>query len=422
MVDIEKWKVMWMYSFSINDLLKASCIGQHVTVTLYCQTVIHGTLNEICSGYIRILDAVSGLNQDIPNQDIKLITFDGYSKSQKINSLALSEFKRQCEKAADENKVTFGYLFRDELEYYIECCHHHMLKEYIQAEICNKGARYTLGEYDEIYEYLLADETAAAKNQRTFHLIQILLLFRLRRYNDAVAYAVELLGKNITDGALVLACLSIQMKNQMEALFWLEKFYFQAKLPYDVLQKSWWLYLRLISKYSAYESIVPLLKVLAENYPKMAIQSLAYLLLSNNSVTSAAQLLDYIDCCKLDEVYQMIERNSSFLMSDPDNNYHRFLRCIQNIFNNNAVTYYETEEDVTGYVVDYVPDREYGFILGFDLIVYFFRKESVSSNNVTKHIRNNICSMLSVDEEELVMVTFKRSSDSKRAYNAINIV
>ena len=418
-------KVTVVYEFSINDLRRASCIGQRTNILLHKGARIRGILEQICLEYVCVRDTDTGLVINIPNTDVESLLFEGYSKDMRINSVGLSKFKRQCERFAEDANITLGRFFCSDIEHYANGCKNKDLKGYLLEEIQNKAGKHTVGEYEEFYEYLLSEKTHITKNKRAFNIINTLMLFRMRRYDSAVAHTVGLLGDRSTeDASLILACLSAQMKNHMEALFWIERYYLYGKTTADAWDNAWWFYLRMISKYSAYESLAaPLLKKMAGASPKIAIQSLAYLLLANNSVNFAAQLLERVDeYLTVSEAIELIERNNSLLVSDIDNNYHRFVRCIKSIVENGAISEYDDAEDITGYVYDYVPDREFGFILGFDLISYFFRKESINSDNVNKHIKNNICSMSSVSEEDLVMVTFKRSSESKRSYNAIDIV
>ena len=208
----------------------------------------------------------------------------------------------------------------------------------------------------------------------------------------------------------------------MGSLFWLERHY----IGQDLLaaeDNKWWFYLRLVNKYSYYENVIELLKKKSNTSPQIAIQSLAYLLLANNNIGIASQLLENMyEKIQPDEAKQVIDMNSHYLTSDYDNNYHRYIKCLDTIIEGNKIYQYEDDESITGYIYEYVPDREFGFIIGFDLLSYFFRKESIISESLNKDIKNNICAMLSVSEEDLVLATFKRSSETKRSYNAIEIV
>ena len=417
-------KEILMYEFSIHDLRRAAYIGQRTTIKLHKGSEIRGILTQICLEYLCIRDIDTGLEISVPSIDIKNLIFDGYSKKLKINSIEMSKFKRQCERLAEEANITIGYFFSSDIKSYANNCINDDLKSYLLSEIQNKAGKFTIGEYEEFYEYLLSEKKHSKEDKKAFDIISILMLFRMRKYNNAVTYAVGLLEKkNLADVALVMTCLFTQMKNHMEALFWLERYYLLERNSTTNWDNIWWFYLKMISKYSSYEKIECLLKNMAEISSRTAIESLSYLLLANNSVNIATQLLDRVDeYLTHDEAIELIERNCSFLISDQDNNYHRFVRCIDNILDKGLISEYDDSEDITGYIFDYVPDREFGFALGFDLIVYFFRKESIHSNNVNKHIKDNICSMLSVNEEDLVSVTFKRSLESKRSYNAIDIV
>jgi len=413
-----------MYEISIHDLRKAACIGQRTIIELHKGSEVRGILDQICLNYLCVRDIDTGLEVSVPSVDIKKLTFEGSSNYLRINSVELLKFKRQCARLAEEANVTIGRFFSSDIENYATNCISGDLKCYLLFETQNKAGKFTLGEYEEFYEYLLSEGKHNEEDKKAFDVVNILMLFRMRKYNNAVAYAVRLFGeKTVVDAALVMTCLLTQMKNHMEALFWLESYYLMERNPTTNWDSTWWFYLKMISKYSSYEAVECLLKKMAWVSPRTAVESLAYLLLENNSVNFVAQLLDCVDeYLTYDEAINLIERNCSFLISDQDNNYHRFIRCIKNIIERCLISEYDDSEDITGYIFDYVPDREFGFILGFDLIVYFFRKESIRSENVIKHIKDNICSMLSVNEEDLISVTFRRSLESKRSYNAIDIV
>lgn len=413
-----------MYEYTINELRRVSCIGQRATIKLYNNTAIKAWLEYISIDHIGIRDSKTGLEIAISNNDIERIIFEGHTIDQQINSVEISGFKCQCDRLAEESSITFGHIFRFEIERYANDCSNVELKNYLLSEIQNKAARYTSGEYEEFYEYLLSDKIHTTNDKSGFNIIKIMMLFRMRHYGNAIAVAVELMRQEETTiVTLIFVCLSAQMKNYMETIFWLECYYLHGNVPTVVWNNTWWFYLRMASKYATYETSIPLLKKMAEISPKTAVQGIAYLLMLNNNANYAIQVLDYVDeYLTINEAVELIESNSSVLVSDIDNNYHRFIRCIQSIIEKGEICAYDDTEDIMGYVYDYIPDREFGFILGFDLIVYFFRKESINSDNVIKHIKNNICSMSSVNEEALVMVTFRRSLESKRSYNAINIV
>ena len=399
-------------------------MGQRAAISLKNGNKICGILEQIYLQGICIRDTMTGLEIKIPNTDIQKLSFEGYSKERKINNMELLRFKRQCERYAEEANITLGKFFSFDIVYYAKHCDNNDLKEYLLSETQNRGGKYTVGEMEEYYEYLLSDEEQMTDCSRGFYIINILMLFRMRKYDSAVANAIGILGEeDIVDATLIMVCLMTQMKNHIESLFWLERYYTFERVSMKNQDHIWWFYLKMISKYSAYEHLVPLLKNMAHTSPKTAIQSLSYLLLANNSVSFAAQLLDCVDeYLTEEEAVGLIDRNSGYLISDCDNNYHRFLRCMERIIDNQAFVEYVDSQDINGYIYDYVPDKEFGFILGFDMVVYFFRKESVNSDNVNRHIKDNICSTLSVDEEDLILVTFKRTLESKRSYNAIDII
>lgn len=413
-----------MFSYTINDLRKISCLDRFVTVVYHDKREVQGILKAVGTEQINIEDSQTGLEISIPNIDIEKIDFKGYSSTQNHNHRSMTKFKQNFDKISNDTNITFARLFSAEIMAFAEQCESIDMKKYLNSELDGKAARFSVSEYEWYYECFLSEKKRITDKKRECNIIQTMLLFRMRQFDKAFSFAFELMNhEDILVVSLILVCLSAQMKNPMESLFWLDIFFHNNNSAELFSDSAWWYYLRMSCKYAAFDSLLPLLKKIAVFDVMLSIQSLAYLLIANNSTGLAMQLLDSADqSLSADTAVEIIERNFGYLVSDPDNNYHRFLRCISTIIQNKCITFYSDGDDISGYVYDYVPDREFGFILGFDMLVYFFRKESIVSENVNKHIKNNICSFSSVKDEELVMVTFKRSTETKRSYCAIEIV
>lgn len=417
-----------MFELSVYELFVLSGIGKRATVLLQNKTAYRGILNQISSDVIVLCDLSTKLNITILVSEIETIVFEGLSERNKIDYNKLSRFRRFCEKQVNENDVSFGAVFFDEIQQYRQYCTNDRIDNYLEAELTKNASHFYPSEVEVLYEIFKKDVTNYTMlDPHIFSIIEIMMCVRMRRFDKAFESSFR--HSQDIDRAVFLTvqyCLYAQIKHYIGALFWLEKL-MSVMSAEEIVSKNniWWYYLKLCVRYSNYEEALKLICKLSEINKQLALNSLAYLLIENGSNGQAVRILEYSlndGLLSFMETNEIINRNSGFLISDPDNNYHRYLKCINTIIANGSVSFYEQEEDICGYVYDFVPDREFGFILGFDLLPYFFRVESICSDSVNEALRQNICSFLSVKDEQLVLVTFRRSVESKRTYNAIEIV
>lgn len=413
-----------MLNYTINDLKKISCIQKIVTVVRNDESKIKGILTKITAGSICVQEIQSGLEINIPDHCIMNLRFDDNEKQSYDLFNRLNNMKRKYDKISDDARITLFGVFKEKIEMFANVCENPVLKSYIKTEETHRAAKYNINELNNIYEDFVKNTKEKYKENIVINIIESMLLLRMKRVDEAYFCIIQAAEKfNIDDIFLICTCLGIHSNNSMEAIYWLHRFFSQTKAENIVNMELWWYYLRMTSIYSLYDQIIPVMKYLAKKDPLLALESLIYLLVSNNHTGIAANLLDYTDHNPSTEiVHNFIDCNSCFLVTDEDNNYHRFLRCINTIINQKDIRLYDDKDYINGYIYDYIPDRGYGFIIGFDLVVYFFRTESVKSNNLHMNIKNNICSMSHVKDEDLVMVTFKRSRESKISFNATDII
>ena len=417
-----------MFELSVYDLFVYSGIGKRVTVILKNKTAYRGVLKQIQTDFIVLYDLSTKLNVTIDALGIAKITFEGLSERNIIDYSQLSKFRRSCEKKINENDVSLGTVFSEDIQQYRQTCENDLICSYLNAELSKKATRMFPSELEVIYSLFKKESTdSTTREPYIYRIIEIMMLMRMRRFDKAFELSFNLSqNTDITVFLKVQYCLFAQIRHYLGVLFWLEKLMSHMSAEEIVSQENtWWYYLKLCVRYSNYEKATRLIGELSEINKQLALNSLAYLLIENGSNGQAIRILEYSlndSLLSLVETNDIISKSSGFLISDSDNNYHRYLKCINTIISNGSVSFYKQEEDIFGYIYDFVPDREYGFILGFDLLPYFFRVESIRSDSVTAAIRQNICSFLSIREEQLVFVTFRRSIESKRAYNAIEIV
>lgn len=413
-----------MYSYSIIDLQKVACINQSVTVIYRNGTKVQGILLGVLSDRIELRDHQTNLVVSVPNGEIDRIDFKTGNHRSTINHRVLNQFKHQRDKLADESHITLAELFRSEIQAVIPLFSHKDIIRYLESELSGKAAHFSFLEYEWFLECFEKEREKLSAQKLADAVIYTLLLLRTRSIDKAYSYVLQQFKRmDYPSLALILIGLSRQMKNQMEALFWLDAYYRAISADLITDNNTWWYYLRTSCRYATFDKLYPVLMSLKSSNPCLAVDSIAYLLISVNSGVLAESLLD-IDPSFINEEIagEVIDRNIVFLPVDSENNYRRFLRCITTIIKDNQISTFDDDDDIGGYIFDYIPDRGFGFIIGLDLVVYFFRKESIISDNVTQRIKSNICSLSSVRDEELVWVTFKRSTETKLSYCAVSIV
>lgn len=412
-----------MFQFTKNDFIRFSCIGKQVTVNTKTGKWTEGTLIQISMDHIVVLDRRTGLEYPISFGDFEVCTFEGRSKGQTVDRIGLAGFLRECDRLAGRAKLTLVGQYSDKLEQCIKSCEIGQLKDYLKAEYVNQAGSYFPEELENLLSQLQKYRKADT-DMEIDSVLEAMLYYRMRKYGDALAAVMDAAEEiSLQDLSLRMACILFQMKTYVGALLWLNHYYANSLDNLSSGDQIWWLYLKLCSRYSSFQAVSQAITRLAQKEPVLAIQSLAYLFLAQNNAPIAVLLLDYAGgALNVHEALDLIERNKSFLIPDPDNNYHRYEKCVNQILALRQVKVYDDMEDIQGFVYDYIPDKEFGFIVGFDLISYYFQKDSIESDNVRRQIKDNICSFSSVEEEDYVMVTFQRTLESKRSYNAIRIV
>ena len=410
-----------MRDYTINDLREISCVNKIITVVHNDSSEIKGVLSKITSDSICVCEINSNIEINIPDKSIKRLYFNNQDSAKLFRKL--NEMKIRYDKISDDAYINIPDMFQQELQEFASVCGNVVLSSYIEEEIGNKSAKYSIHKLELIYDDFLVNTKNKYVGNPIIAVIESLILIRMRRSDEAYSCALNQLTKYPEILFLICTCLSVQTKNIIESVYWLNMFFSYKETRNIPKLKTWWYYIRMISRYSAYDQAIPVMKKFAQTEPKLMIESLIYLLVSDNHAGIAVNLLDYIDCSLTAEILEsLIDHNIIFLITDEDNNYHRLLRCINTIINNKDIKLYSDSEYINGYVYDYVPDRKFGFIIGFDLVVYFFRAESIINEYLDNKIRKNICSMEHVKNEELVLVSFKRSRESKRSFNAIEIM
>ena len=407
-----------MYSLTSKAFLQFSNIGEHITVQLKNKTSLTGTLLCINTDCLTIRDTC-GLVQDISSEQISCI--DLGTAQTLISSEDINQFQSEHDATARDPQTTIADVFREKLLAYAEHCTNEKIRSYLTSE-CDRCTLYKTPievsvVYTEYESYVSLDPPDAL----TDSCIRSIMLMQMGFYQRAFVQLLPWMNKHRKTGPLMLACYYTQMNNQISALFWLDIYFKNASDRIVKENRTWWFYLWLCSRFAAYETVCRLLNTLADSYAPLALESLLYLLMLNQSRHIALNVFDAMASgLSNTQAAELVNTCTTFLVSDPDNNYHRYVKCVNAIFASNEILEYEDEEQICGFIYEYVPDRKFGFIVGKDLLTYFFREESISSG-VMNDIRSNINAFLPVAQESLCQVKFRRSRSSKRSYSATQI-
>lgn len=404
-----------VYILSKNDLLANANIGKYVNFALKDNRTIGGVLLTVSSYRVDIIEDVTKLPKTISLESVEKIEI-GREGSNSYSRDELRKFRNIRNQYADQPQMTFACCFRKSLERFVESCPDAFLCQYVRDELDKKTGKLT----DMLIEdYLMRLE--ACKNVPGYDLVRTMLLFLLKEFGKAanLIYA----GCEGMDSNLLRACFFAQMKDHVGTYFWLTQYLLTQEDGQFCRQHLWWYYLRRSVQFAAYEHVNDLLKKVAKTDLRVAIESMSYLLTINNSTLAALNMLGRLEEeMTTADAQDIIDFGCSFLASDTDGYYHRYVRCMLEIIGKEKITTYDGEDMVMGYVYDYIPDRKYGFIVGCDLLRYYFREESAESKRVIEETKKNICSLRISEQEDLVQVFFGRSKDTKRGYAAVRIV
>lgn len=405
-----------MYTLSIKDFLNNSHMGKHITIILRSSLKIEGILMKVSRDRIKIIEEDLKLPQEILTENIENVII-GRITEKNYNRDELRRFRNIHNQLSEKPELSFSCRFKKEIFEFADDCCDPFLNQYAHALSEQRAAHISQNVLEDYIKRL--DKFGNARN---CNLIRILLLLQLGKYGDAVEFLYD--GSVLEcQEDLLRSCFFSQIKNSVGTYYWVTRYLRRCTDGAFCRDNIWWFYLRHAVQFASYEHINALLKKVAYYDVDIAIESMSYILSLNNSSLAALKLLgQQKEETNASEIEDIIDINCSFLSSDVDNYYHRYVRCIETIIKEDKLTIFDDAEMIMGYVYDFVPDRQYGFIVGCDSLSYFFRIESIENKMITNEIKKNICSLKPSNEEELVQVVFARSKEGKRTYTAIQIV
>lgn len=421
--------VLSMKKVSVEEFLANSGINHNVKI--YLKTGKDGLyiLKGMDTESLYVKDIV-GFDYRFPVETIKAMELPDIVGSKKQN-LEKAEINKLNKFIKEKNKLAGDVffkaldLFKNEISILSERVGSDLLKEYLTT---NK-LRIAILNKDQAEEFLASFQKLTVRQEVEKYVInvgRIIILLSSKRYKECIAQCFEMLveADKMENKRKVYLCLAFvmnQLKDDDQSFYWLEKYFISGIhiLKEESNYSLWWRYLKNTVEFASYERLDYLLEQVFEFDPDLSCESLAYVLALNNINIQASHVISCIGLADLS--WETVYSAFLHLKSEKDNKYHRLLRCIDDIKSKDRYRVFNGDQGIKGLVFDYVPYRSYGFIIGYDMIKYYFHSENTSPITL-KSIRNEICSIKNLAEESLCMVTFSRNNDCKRAYEAFDVV
>ena len=405
-----------MYILSKDDFLANANIGKFVNFLMKDGTSKQGTLLAISNDCATIKEDSSHMDESflldcIEKVEIGRLEGASYSREE------LKRFRNKCNSHTEHPKLTFAYCFKALLEQFVKSCPDSFLAEYVRTELEHRAGTLTNETINDYLERLEKCESVPGCS-----LVRTMLLSLHREFAKA-ASLIYADNNDEMDIKLLRVCFFAQMKDKRGTYFWLEQYLLSQEDGKFCENPMWQYYLRGSVQFATYECINELLEKVARTDIHKAIESMSYLLALNNSTLAALNMLGRSnEKMTTADANELLAFGCSLLTSDPDGHFHRYRRCVNEIITNGQVTMYDEKEKIEGYVYEYIPEQNYGFIVGNDLLCSYFHDNSINENSraYTK-IKENLCSLRTSEQEDLVQLSFERSSDSKRTYAALHI-
>ncbi len=387
------------------------------------------TLKEIGAEYLYALDSV-GFRCKLAMDSIAAIEWadgvpDRKGPVKKEEAAGLKKLIKEKNDLRDKANLDTLELFRNEISILSEKVDSALLKEYLT----NSRSRMVLLDEMQAEEFLVSFQKMFERGEidrYVMHIGSMVVCIAGRKFKECIAQCFQMLHgadrrENKRKGYLCLAYVMNRLKDEDQSFYWLEKYFLEGTqiLREDSSYPLWWRYLANTVGFGSFERLGGILQQVYEFDKNLAYESLAYVLAQNNAQRQANYLVSCMEQAELS--WDTLHGAYQKLDSEKDNKYHRFLKCADDILSNGKYKTYDKDQGIDGLVYEYVPMRSYGFIIGYDMIKYFFHSECASPR-VIKDIKASICTIKSVEEEELCKVAFSRNSECKRVYEAYDVV
>ncbi len=415
-----------------EDLLQSFMIYNDLTVSLSEGEEIKGRLRTVSDKYIELY--VNGICQKVLWKDILSLDISNNSEFENIIDESLSWWKERRHFATDA-KYSLGNCFRNLFDDIAERMTDSILIALFEAK--NSKKLIYIDEKEKInYLRLLEpvlNQIKASEVERSAARALIYLAAK-----DYATGMKELAYKSLGDSTfslLPMICFYQDMKDGTAAFYWLSRYYNE---PVHIQENDdlWWNYLLQTVSFDYYDDLIPQLLHLYNNSNSkaFAIRSLAFLFFACNDNYKGNFL--YTEANKKNSHMSKMQY-SKFLISlrygTSDGEYYtyyaRYRRWLEMILDRQSPLYksYERNDDIHGFVYEFIPGKGYCMVLGYDLLSYFLHFDDcaeVDANN-TRSIKNRlqreICSFSPVHEELPVCLSFSRtdSMNTKKSYAII---
>lgn len=176
----------------------------------------------------------------------------------------------------------------------------------------------------------------------------------------------------------------------------------------------WWKFVQYSVRYgdfSIFRQIVP-----KSANSEFLLKAMIYTFYAYNMGNLCERMMPLLDE-RIEEQIQKIQFFMHYFPEDSDTYYKRGELGIEQIIKEyNDKQNLFGEEQIKGYVYEYIYDKKSGYLIGADFQNYFYREEDVSKN-LLEMIRENISSKLEVQNQDLLKVWFvkKQIGEKRRA-------
>lgn len=410
--------------YGISQYLQYVGVGGEITIVTG-KIKRKGILMGVGSKYLSYENEI-GIPEKIAISEIDSVELndknstDVYSPNKDIQQL-LDRFIKSKRNLSGNSRLHFSQAFIKELNVISQKIGDPIIKEYFSPKRIDKVI------LDDYQAEVISDYLAGLNEQEIFSSAEYLLLsmiiyLKTMCYEKCISECFRLI-KEDTGCIEVLKILSFVMsriRDDDQAYYWLEKYFLQ--MPEAIVEDNalWWRFLEWDVEFSSYVATRDIISRLNERDNILAAKSLTFLFALNNRYSTAISIYEQVMKNSMPKGQYEIQQLLDSLREEEDNKYHRMLRCIERMENEGQYHTYEEDTMIQGYVFEYVPLRAYGFIIGFDRIKYYFHVEDMSDLTM-KMVKGEICSIKPVNEENLCLVQFDRTKESKRLYAAYNI-
>lgn len=411
--------------YGIMQYLRYVGVGNRITI-FSGKAKRKGILTGIDAECLCFEDEI-GIPCKISISDIDSVELEDEKKasasiSNKEVQKALDKFTKSKRNASGIARMQFSQAFIKELNMIFQKIDDPIIKDYFSPKRIDNTVLDNF-QAEVISDYFADIYQQGILGSEEYLLLRMIVYLKTMSYEKCISECLRLNIENpkYVEVLKILSFVMSRVRDDDQAYYWLEKYFLNVPSAIAEDNALWWRFLEWSVEFGSYVATRDILSQLNERDNMLTAKSIVFLYALNNRFTTALSIYEQILKNSIPKSQYEIQQLLDSLREEEDNKYHRMLRCIERIKQEMQYRTYEEDTKIQGYVFEYVPLRSYGFILGFDRIKYFFHLEDMS-NLTIKMVKGEICSIKPVNEENLCLVEFDRTKESKRLYAAYNIV